>query len=196
MPEVRKIKYLKAEEVESLIRKARGFRNKAVLAVMYQCGLRRGEIELLTRDSYVRHAGRFGMLKVVRLKQGELVEREVPLWKRTARRLVRYLRRRRDHDDAMFRSRKGGAMTPQAVYYVYRKAAKRARLSPDMVGKTHALRHSVATHMMAMGSDVADVQEHLGHRDIGSTMVYARVLNPRKIRTASRAEASHHFAMF
>jgi len=196
MPTIRKIKYLTADEVESLIRRARGFRNKAVLAVMYQCGLRRGEVELLTRDSYVRHAGRFGMLKVVRLKQGELVEREVPLWKRTARRLVKYLRRRRDHDDAMFRSRKGGSMTAQAVYYVYKKAAKRSLLRADMVGKTHALRHSIATHMMALGSDLADIQEHLGHRDIGSTMVYARMLTPRKIKNATMAEMSHHFAKF
>ncbi len=189
------IKYLTPEQVTAVIKGARNRRDRAMLAVMYNCGLRRSEIQLLTRDCYVRR-GISGVLKVTRLKKDGNYVQEIPLWRRTSRLLKRYLRRRRDSNDAMFLSRKGGPVTGQCAYYVYRKAAGRARLPEDRSGKTHALRHSIATHMIGMGLDLADVQEHLGHDDINTTLVYARMTNPRKTRNAMLMEVSHHVAKF
>jgi integrase/recombinase XerD len=190
------IKYLTPEQVTNVIRACRNRRDRAMMAVMYECGLRRSEIGLLTRDSFVERSGTSGIMRVIRLKKKFPYVQEIPLWRRTTRLLKRYLRRRRDSSDALFLSRKGGPVTGQAAYYVYRKAARRARLPEDRRGKTHAMRHSIATHMIAMGLDLADVQEHLGHHDINTTLVYARMTNPRKVRNTLLSEVSHHFAKF
>jgi site-specific recombinase XerD len=50
--------------------------------------------------------------------------------------------------------------------------------------------------MINMGLDLADIQDHLGHKKIDSTLVYAKLLNPRKTRNALLAESSHHVARF
>jgi integrase/recombinase XerD len=190
------IKYLTPEQVRAVIRAARTRRDRAMLAVMYNCGLRRSEVQLLTRDCFMRRKGTSGVLKVTRLKKDGHYVQEIPLWRRTSRLLRRYLRRRPDSNDALFLSRKGGPVTGQCAYYVYKKAASRARIPEDRVGKTHAMRHSIATHMIGMGLDLADVQNLLAHDDLNSTIVYARMTNPRMTRNALLMETSHHVAKF
>lgn len=188
------VKYLSAEQVASVIEAAGGLRNKALLAAVYQCGLRRGEVELLERDSFSRNRGH-GVMKVTRIKKDGFYVQEIPLWRRTTTLLAEYIDSRTDHMDPLFLSHKLVAMTGQAVYYVFRNAAIRAGLPEDLL-HPHVLRHSIAVHLMNMGVDLADVQEHLGHDSIDSTLVYARVLNPRKRRNALLSEVSHHFAKF
>lgn len=192
----RQIKYLTPQQVRAVIRSCRRRRDRAMLAVMYNCGLRRSEVGLLTRDCFVRRAGTSGVLRVTRLKKAGTYQQEIPLWRRTSRLIRRYLRIRRDESDALFLSRKGGPVSGQCAYYVYKRAATRARIPADRAGKTHALRHSIATHMIGMGLDLADVQDHLGHDDINTTLVYAKMTNPRKTRNALLAEVSHHVAKF
>lgn len=166
-----------------------------MLALMYNCGLRRGEVGLLMRDDYRRRGAPHGRVLVYRLKRRDAQAHEIPLWNRTKRLLEAYLRSRRDHLAPLFLSQKGSPIGPQGVYYAFRRAARAAGL-PEDLHFPHSLRHSIATHLVNMGVDLVDVQEHLGHKKIDSTLVYAKVLNPRKVRTALRAQSSHYVASF
>jgi integrase/recombinase XerD len=196
------INYLEADEVESIIKAAKSLRDKAMFAVAYNCGLRRGEIRLLIRDDY--NVTR-GMLTVKRLKKRETYWHEIPLWTSTRRLLNAYLKTRPDHHDALFLSRKGcDALGPLGVYYAFLAAAENAgvRIKEQSDGRgnrhpsPHRLRHSIAVHQMNCGIPLPDIQEHLAHTSINTTMVYARVLNPRKRQNAIKMEMSHHFAKF
>jgi integrase len=197
------ILYFEPDEVEAIINAAQTIRDKALLAVIYQCALRRSEVQLLTRDDYrpVRK-----MLRVTRLKKERNFVHEIALWRRTTHLLNQYLASRKDHFDALFLSRKGGdALSGHAVYLIFRHAAELAKIKvesskDDKRGlrhpSPHRLRHSFAVHSMNFGARLEDVQEHLGHDSIESTLVYAKVLNPRKKRNAMLSELSHHFSRF
>lgn len=185
-------KYLTAEQVSAVIQVADSLRNRALLAVMYNCGLRRGEAGLLTRDDFFMR-GDHGVMRVHRLKRDGFVDQEVALWRRTTSAVKRYLDGRSDYHQCLFLSNKMCPMTGQAVYYVFRKCAVIAGIPGDLL-HPHVMRHSIAVHLMNMGVDIADVQEHLGHDSIDSTLVYAKVLNPRKTRTSAMSEVSVHFA--
>jgi len=194
------IKYLEPDEVEAIIEAADSVRDKAMLAIMYVCGLRRGEIQFLVRDDY--NVAR-GLLRVTRLKKRDSYWHEIPLWTRAKTLLNEYLKTRTDHNDALFLGRKGDqALAPQGVYYVFVEAAKKAgvRIRDVADGRgnrhpsPHRFRHSIAVHQMNCGINIADIQEHLAHASINTTMIYARVLTPRKKRNAMLMQASHHFA--
>jgi integrase/recombinase XerD len=194
------IKYLEPDEVEAIIGAAESPRDKAMLAILYVCGLRRGEVQFLVRDDY--NATR-GLLRVTRLKKRDSYWHEIPLWTKAKTLLNAYLKTRTDHHDALFLGRKGGqSLAPQGVYYVFLEAVKKAgiRITDKTDGRgnrhpsPHRFRHSIAVHQMNCGIDIADIQEHLAHSSINTTIVYARVLTPRKKRNAMLMQASHHFA--
>lgn len=188
-------KYLSPAQVKAVIQCARPGRDQALLAVMYQCGLRRGEVKYLRRRDWQPGKSRQGMLTVWRLKKGDgLVPEEKPVWGRTRRLLEEYLETRDDEQDVLFRGLKG-PLGPQAVYYVFKEAAARARFPKDL-RHPHVLRHSIATHHANMGTDFGDIQNLLGHRDIGSTMRYAQVLTPRKEDMTMRSEGHFCFAKY
>lgn len=196
------IKYLQPEEVSAIIAAAESPRDKAMLAVAYNCALRRGEVGLLLRDDYNKPRS---MLRVTRLKKRESFWHEIPLWQPTKKLLEAYLRDREDHFDALFLSRKGGdAVGRSAVYWAFVNAASKAGVTikdkPDGRGNRHPsphwLRHSCAVHQMNCGMRIEDVQEHLAHAKIDTTMIYARILTPRKKRNAILMQSSHHFAKF
>lgn len=190
------IKYLDRSQVEAVIGAARGPRNQAMLALVYNCGLRRAEVGMMTRDCYKPGRGIHGMVLVPRLKKrGRIEWHEIMLWRRTAYLLKKYLATRKDMSDALFLSRKHVSMTAQAVYYVFRDAAIRAGVPKDR-RSPKAFRHSIAVHCMNMGADPVDIQNHLGHSSINSTLIYAKVLTPRKSKLTIESEASHHFAKF
>jgi integrase/recombinase XerC len=193
------IRYLTPSQVTSVIETASSARDKALLAVIYQCGLRRGEVKYLRRRDWDPTKSAYGALTVWRLKRGEGIEpEEKPVWKRTRNLLEAYLGSRDDDNDALFLGKKDPqgrrqALGPQAVYMIFRKVARKAGL-PRELQHPHVLRHSIATHHANMGSDFSDIQNLLGHRSISSTMRYAQVLNPRKEDMTMRAGASPCFA--
>lgn len=187
-----RLKYLTAEQVSAVVQSAEGVRDRALLSAVYNCGLRRSEVGLLTRDDFFKR-GDHGVMRVHRLKKVGYVDQEIALWRRTTIAIQRYLTTRKDFHQCLFLSNKLVPMTGQAVYYAFQKAARAARLPADLM-HPHVLRHSIAVHFMNMGVDLADVSEHLGHSSLESTLVYAKVLNPRKTRTAAMSEVSIHCA--
>lgn len=193
------IKYFEAEEIEAILAAARSVRDKALIYLVYQCGLRRGEVQFLTRHDY--NAPR-SMLRVTRLKKRSSFWHEVVLWTQTKKLLNEYLSTRKDHNDALFLAQRGDApIGPDGVYFILRYAAERAGIElteKDERGNRHPsphrLRHSIAVHQTNCGIPIEDIMEHLAHSSIATTMVYARVLTPRKKRNAMLMQASHCFA--
>jgi integrase/recombinase XerD len=153
-----------------------GYRDRAVLEVLYGCGLRVSELTGLdVRDvdldgGFVRVFGKGGK------------ERLVPVAGAAERALREYLARGRPYlkakkttarqdPAALFLNVRGGRLTRQAVFGMVRTYGERVglRLHP------HTLRHSFATHMLQGGADIRSLQEMLGHADISTTQVYTHV---------------------
>lgn len=174
---------LSEEEVETLLRQPdistpHGLRDRAMLELLYSCGLRVTELVGL-RASQVNQ--REGILKI--MGKGSR-ERLVPLGQTAADWIQQYLgegysyfREKKPSSPHLFLTQKGGPMSRQYFWMLVRKYGRRAgvqgKLSP------HTLRHSFATHLLEHGADLRAVQLMLGHADISTTQIYTHVARER-----------------
>ena len=183
-------KALGREQVERLIAAPDptplGIRDRALLELLYAAGLRVSElVALRIGDLHLEER----VCSVV--GKGDK-QRIALLGEPAAAWLERYLaevrpRWARDpHLETVFVSRRGRALTRQAVWYRIRHYARQLGL-PTPLGP-HALRHSFATHLIEGGADLRSVQELLGHADIGTTEIYTHV-SRRRLREL--VEARH-----
>ncbi|HET6497761.1 MAG TPA: site-specific tyrosine recombinase XerD [Coriobacteriia bacterium] len=178
---VRLPKALRVEYVDKLLNQPfpegpPGMRDRAVLEVLYGCGLRVSELVGLDLPQVDLEHG----LVRVRGKGGK--DRAVPIAGAAASALGVYLddgrphlhakRSRRPPDrQAAFVNLRGGRLSRQAVFALVKKYG--GRVGIDL--HPHALRHSFATHLLDGGADLRAVQEMLGHSDISTTQVYTHV---------------------
>ena len=150
-------------------------RDRAMLEILYACGLRVSELVGLERS---RVNVREGYLTVV--GKGSK-ERAVPVGKSALRALRAYLERRSELDRSgggahVFVARGGHSITRQAFWKRLRECALRAGID----GVTpHVLRHSFATHLLEGGADLRSVQMMLGHADLSTTQIYTHVATKR-----------------
>lgn len=168
LPAQRPPRYLTQTEVGRFFAAIENVRDRALFALMYHHGLRVGEVLLLRRADLDLERGR---LLVRRLKGGAWSEQI--LFAGTAALLRAYVASLScGPDDPLFPGRYGPLQRRQIQcrFVRYRSAAG---LPPDRT--THSLRHSIATHLLEAGASLEFVQDHLGHQDIRSTSVYARV---------------------
>jgi integrase/recombinase XerD len=111
-------------------------------------------------------------------------ERIVPVGRRAAEALRRYLSRGRPYLERrqrpeLFLNAKGGPLTRSGVFLILRRLAAKAGLEPERV-HPHLLRHSFATHLLEGGADLRSVQEMLGHADLATTELYTHVSDKRR----------------
>jgi integrase/recombinase XerC len=142
-------------------------RDLAVLLLLYGAGLRVGEAMALT-------AGSFGETIAVTGKGGKA--RVVPLLPVVARAIDEYRRLcpwPLAPGAPLFRGAKGGPLSADIVRRAVREA--RGRLGLPARTSPHALRHSFATHLLARGADLRQLQELLGHASLSSTQIYTGV---------------------
>ncbi len=182
---------LTEREVESLlaapdVSTALGFRDRTMLEVLYAAGLRVSElVELRTSSVSMRR----GLVRVV--GKGDR-ERLVPLGEVALDWLDRFVRGPRSEildgrvSEAVFPSRRGGAMTRQAFWMNIKRHAARAGIVRPVT--PHTLRHAFATHLLNHGADLRVIQLLLGHRDISTTQIYTHVARER-LRSL---HAEHH----
>ncbi len=170
-------------EAERLIEAAvgttpRALRDGALVELLYGAGLRVSEAVGLERagidldERLVRCVGKGGK------------ERVVPIGRRAAEALRRYLSRGRPfldrrHRPELFLNSRGGPLTRAGAFLILRKLAERAGLEPGRV-HPHLLRHSFATHLLEGGADLRSVQEMLGHADLATTELYTHVTDKRR----------------
>ena len=180
-------KSLNEQEVEDLlnapnINQAIGLRDRAMLELLYASGLRVSELvtvkvnEVSTQDGVVRVTGKGSKTRLVPMGQ------EAADW------IDQYLKDSRPKilasqisagqmSDALFVTKRGGAMTRQAFWYLIKRYAIVAGITKHM--SPHVLRHAFATHLLNHGADLRVVQMLLGHADISTTQIYTHVARER-----------------
>ncbi|NRR31268.1 site-specific tyrosine recombinase XerD [Oxalobacteraceae bacterium] len=163
-----------------------GLRERTMLELMYASGLRVSELvdlktlELSLNDGVLRITGKGAKTRLVPFGA------QARLW------LERYLAEARgiildgQVADALFVTRRGGAMTRQMFWVLIKKHAQKADITAPL--SPHTLRHAFATHLLNHGADLRVVQLLLGHSDISTTQIYTHVARER----LKQLHAQHH----
>ncbi|MEX0621190.1 MAG: site-specific tyrosine recombinase XerD [Solirubrobacterales bacterium] len=169
---------LNQAEVSKLLNSPKGdspqtYRDRAILEVMYACGLRASEVVGLEMTDIDTHEG------MLRARGKGNKERIVPLGRQAISAIDLYLGSGRPRlvkgrpEKALFVNFRGGSMTRQGLYKIVQGHARTAGLDDRM--SPHTLRHSFATHLLAGGCDLRSVQEMLGHADVSTTQMYTHL---------------------
>ncbi len=178
LPEV-----LTEEDVEELlmapnISKPQGIRDRAMLEILYACGLRVSE--LIGLRMYQVNL-RTGVLRII--GKGNK-ERLVPFGEQAGEWLEHYLSDARGallknckDCDVLFVSNRGSGMTRQAFWHVIKRHAQAVGIAKHL--SPHTLRHAFATHLLNHGADLRVVQMLLGHSDLSTTQVYTHIAQAR-----------------
>ena len=175
-------KTLSEDEVESLLAApdtatALGLRDRAMLEVLYACGLRVSELTALCLSEVSLNQG------VLRVAGKGGKERLVPMGEEALAWLAEYLRRGRPEllagksGEAVFPGRAGQPMTRQTFWYRIKHHARVAGITRPL--SPHVLRHAFATHLVNHGADLRVVQLLLGHSDLSTTQIYTHVARAR-----------------
>jgi len=150
-----------------------GLRDRAILEILYGCGLRVSELcgtdpqDLDRRDASLRVRGKGRKERIVPV--GAPAQRAAEAYLATGRPAL--LGRRAGR--ALFVNRRGGRLSRVSVWALVKKAGLAADLSVDVT--PHTLRHTYATHLLEGGADLRVVQELLGHAAITTTEIYTHV---------------------
>ncbi len=169
---------LSREEVAKLLGEPTGgdpraLRDRALLEVMYACGLRASEVVGLELADVDLEEG----LLCARGKGSK--ERIVPIGRQAVAALREYVQRGRPVlvemrvESRLFVNSRGAGLTRQGLYKIIQGHASRAGLAEKM--SPHTLRHTFATHLLDGGCDLRSLQEMLGHADLATTQVYTHL---------------------
>lgn len=183
---------LSLEDIDKLIAAIdlshpQGERNRAILEVLYSCGLRVTELINLKLSNWYQKEG---VVKVI--GKGDK-ERFSPIGSIAAKYLKTYIEQirchqtvQKGHEDYIFLNRNGKQLTRVMVFYIIKDLAKKIGLKKKI--SPHTFRHSFASHLLERGADLRAVQEMLGHESITTTEIYTH-LNQTFIREEI---ISHH----
>jgi integrase/recombinase XerD len=188
---------LTRDEVARLLREPKGteplaLRDRALLEVMYACGLRVSEVTGLEISDIDLDEG------MLRARGKGSKERLVPVGRHASAALGAYRTRSRPAllgaraESKLFLNRRGGGLSRQGLYKIVQGHARGAGLEARM--SPHTLRHSFATHLLAGGCDLRSLQEMLGHADLATTQVYTH-LSAERLKDAyfsAHPRASSH----
>ena len=167
---------LTIEEIELIINSipldtTKGKRDRAMLELLYSCGLRVSELtslrlsDLFFGEGYIRVMGKGSK------------QRLVPIGNVARERIMLYMDERKTKDlrnkDILFLNNRGKAITRNMVFLIIRDAVAQAGI--DKTVSPHTFRHSFATHLLAGGASIRQVQEMLGHESIETTEIYTHL---------------------
>ncbi|MBL4676599.1 MAG: tyrosine recombinase XerD [Mucilaginibacter sp.] len=172
---------LSYEDIQSMIAaidlsKPEGGRNKAMLEVLYACGLRVSELtELRLSNLSLNPDDEF-----IKVKGKGSKERLVPIARQAIKALNIWIEQIRVHtniqkgeEDLVFLNRRGKRLTRVYVFLLIKELAEKIGLKKKI--SPHTFRHSFATHLVEGGADLRAVQEMLGHESITTTEIYAHL---------------------
>jgi integrase/recombinase XerD len=169
---------LSRDEVAALLAAPRGhepatLRDRAMLEIMYACGLRASEAVDLTVAGVDLRAG------IVRARGKGSKERLIPIGRQAITAARIYLEYGRPklvgmrEERHLFVNHRGSGLTRQGLYKIVQRHARAAGLEGRM--SPHTLRHTFATHLLAGGCDLRSLQEMLGHADVATTQIYTHL---------------------
>ncbi|MBR2358865.1 MAG: site-specific tyrosine recombinase XerD [Bacteroidaceae bacterium] len=174
---------LTVQEIDAIINsidlsKTEGQRDRAILEVLYSCGLRVSELcNLCLSDLYLPEG-------FIRVKGKGNKQRLVPISQRAIHELQCYFEQRasiipkHNHEDYVFLSfRRGTKLSRIMVFHIVKVQVEAAGISK--VVSPHTFRHSFATHLLEGGANLRVIQAMLGHESITTTEIYSHVENHR-----------------
>lgn len=172
---------LTGREIELLLAQpacidAKGFRDKAMLEVMYATGMRVSELIALDLEDYNPD---LGVIKC----NGTRKSRAIPLYPAAVKALNTYLRDVRSgmlasfDEKALFVNINGVRMSRQGFWKILKHYQGTAHIEKEIT--PHTLRHSFAVHLLENGADLNSLQELMGHSDISSTQLYTQMINQK-----------------
>ena len=150
-----------------------GQRNRAMLEVLYSCGLRVSELvnlqisNLFLKDEYISVIGKGNKQRLVPISRCAI--KEVNLWMQDRWTIVP----KKGEEDVLFLNRRGGRLTRNMVFMLVKQYAEMAGIRKEI--SPHTFRHSFATHLLEGGANLRAIQEMLGHKSILTTEIYTHV---------------------
>ena len=169
---------LTSKEVELLLEQPectdmKGYRDKAMLELLYATGIRVSELISLNISDVNLNAG------VIRCVSHDK-ERIIPMYPAAIKALSEYMEFvrpqmiARDDEQSLFVNVSGERMSRQGFWKIIKSYQAKAHIEKDIT--PHTLRHSFAAHLLENGADLRSIQEMLGHADISSTQVYSQLV--------------------
>jgi integrase/recombinase XerD len=152
-----------------------GLRDRAMLELLYSCGLRVSELinlefkHIHLNDEYIRIVGKANKERV--LPMGEAALERLTLYEQKARPNLL----KKGQTNGYFLSNRGSRMSRQNFFYIIKAYALKAGIDKPL--SPHTLRHAFATHLVQRGADLRSVQLMLGHSDISTTQIYTHIQN-------------------
>jgi integrase/recombinase XerD len=150
-----------------------GIRDRAILEVMYACGLRVSELinleisDLFLKDGYIRVFGKGSKERIVPI--GNSAVKFIEQYNRESRTFLK-----KPHTgNNLFLSYRGAKLSRMTVWDIVKKYCTLAGIRKEI--HPHTLRHSFATHLLEGGADIRAIQEMLGHSDISTTQIYTHI---------------------
>ena len=173
LPEV-----LTVEEIDSILdvidlSSPQGNPNKAMLEVLYSCGLRVSELvnlqisNLYLKEEYISVVGKGDKQRLVPISQRAI--KEITYWMQERKNITP----KKGEEDILFLNRLGARLTRNMVFLLVKQYAGMAGIRKDI--SPHTFRHSFATHLLEGGANLRAIQEMLGHKSILTTEIYTHV---------------------
>ena len=181
----RTINFLTQDELRQLFKVIHSKRDKAIFRVAYRHGLRASEIGLLQRADVDAKQGR---ISIHRLKGS--ISGMYPMQPDVLKAIRSYLRTRADESPYLFLSKRQVPISRYMLHHLMQTYGEVAGL-PVEKRKFHCLKHSIATHLLDAGADLAFVKDWLGHANIQNTTIYARLTTATLDAQARTIFASH-----
>lgn len=173
LPEV-----LTLEEVDKLagsfdLSLPEGRRNKAIIEVMYSCGLRVSELvglkisDIYRDEEFIVVRGKGDKQRIVPISQSALKEISLYMHDR------KLLPIKKGDEDTLFLNRRGGRLSRVMIFYIVKKQCEACGIEKKI--SPHTLRHTFATHLLEGGANLRAIQQMLGHESITTTEIYVHL---------------------
>lgn len=174
---------LEIEEIDRLLTliepdSLKGIRDRAVLELMYACGLKANEtVNLKLND--------------LNLKMGYIIcidtkgkERIIPFGNMAETAIAKYLDVRgnieKEKNDYLFLNLLGSKLSRQGLWKILKERARNAEITKEI--DLNTLRHSFAVHLLSNGADIKSIQQLMGHKELTTTLMYANIKKRNKLR--------------
>lgn len=173
LPEVLSVAEVDMLEDSVDLSKWEGHRNRAIIEVLFSCGLRVSELinlklsNLYVEERFVRVMGKGSKERLVPISQKAI--KELDLWFSVRK----HMKIKAGEEDYVFLNRRGAHLTRTMILIMIKQQAAEAGITKTI--SPHTLRHSFATSLLEGGADLRAIQAMLGHESIGTTEIYTHI---------------------
>lgn len=186
LPEVLSTEEIDRMEAAIDLSKWEGQRNKAIIELLFSCGLRVSELvslkfnDIFEREKFLRIIGKGDKERLVPISESALHEIKLWLYDRNLMKI------KPGEQDYVFLNRRGAHLTRTMILIMIKRTAEEAGITKTV--SPHTLRHSFATELLKGGADLRAIQEMLGHENIKTTQIYTHI----DITTLREEILTHH----